>query len=110
MLKKLWNLIRGQKPQSAAPVRVQPVVSAPVSKTKMVWNTVGCEMPSSIPLYQVLSIYESLGHKPRSSGCACCYYCQNCDRELLDDLRTESSFTKRCANAPGERPATGDTR
>lgn len=100
MLKRLWNLLRGRKLQSAAPVRVQPVVSAPVSETKMVWNTVGCDMPSSIPLVDVLAIYTALGHAPRSSGCACCYYCANCDRELLDDLRTESSLTKRCANDP----------
>lgn len=98
MLKRLWNFLRRSEPASGAPVRVQPGVSAPVSKTKMVWNTVGCEMPSHIPLDQVISIYEALGHAPRSSGCACCYYCKNCDRELLDDLRTESSLTKRCAN------------
>ena len=62
---------------------------------KKVWNTTGkgkCELSLSY----VLRRYIQIGHNPVKSGCECCYHCVSCDEILLDDLRTEAGFERKC--------------
>lgn len=47
----------------------------------------------------LLKRLKLMGHKP-ASGCIskCCWYCQRCDRELMDDMRIDNKerFLTRC--------------
>lgn len=67
-------------------------------KAKRVWNTTG-KGPGYYSLAYCLRLYQRLGHKPRKSGCDCCYYCAACDHQVIDDLRTQDSLDERCPKA-----------
>ena len=86
--------------KSTASAQPRPLKKLVSQRPKLtVWNIVDDSKSSRLSLPYVLNLYRKAGHTIQKQHCPCCYDCAKCQKSLLDDLRTEASFDKKC----GER-------